>query len=54
MLTEFRRAQPKERRDEWEGARRDFSQLRGVRHGGEGEMSEADSFKAVKSPGATF
>ena len=37
MLIGFRRAQPKERRDEWEEARRDFSQLLRVRHLGERE-----------------
>lgn len=51
----FRRAQPRERRDEWEEVRRDFSQQLGVRHlGGEGELSKADFFKAVKSLGTTF
>lgn len=49
-LIGFRRAQPRERRDEWQEVRRDFSQQLGVRHlGGEGEMSKADFFKAVKS-----
>ena len=37
MLIGFRRAQPKERRDEWEEVRRNFSQLLRVRHLGEEE-----------------